>query len=437
MADSLIAIERMCYGGAGFGRIDGKACFVPLTAPGDRVRVRVVKEKKSFVEARIEELVEPSPLRCPPLCPAFGDCGGCDWQHLPYPEQLEQKREIFADTLSRIGKVPREVVLPVAPSPDAFGYRSRVQVKVAIRGGKLAMGFFRTGSHEVVDIPAGCPLAAPALNRMMSELRCVVASLPQPELITQVELACGEDGEGIAIVNSRARDAKAIAERLASLRGDLPSVSGAFVRCGEGELPQGFGIDFLTYRIPAGIAPGSRELRLRFGRGGFSQVNYRQNLELVRTVLAWSNLSGSERVLDLYCGNGNFSLPVAAHAGEVLGVEGYQPSIADAAANADANGVTNTSFQTCDAALAVRRLVKRKERFDLVLLDPPRAGAEAAAEIALLAPERIIYVSCDPSTLARDLAQLGEKGYRVARAKPVDMFPQTYHLESVTELVRT
>ncbi|HEY5513457.1 MAG TPA: methyltransferase domain-containing protein, partial [Geomonas sp.] len=173
-----------------------------------------------------------------------------------------------------------------------------------------------------------------------------------------------------------------------------------------------------------------------FGRGGFSQVNYPQNLELIRTVWQWGEFTGAERVLDLYCGNGNISVPIAPYLGQLIGVEGYAPSIDDAVANAQANGVVNASFQVSDAAAAVKRFASRGERFDLVILDPPRSGAEAVGEIARLAPKSVIYVSCDPPTLSRDLALLGEKGYRVVGSQPVDMFPQTYHLESVTLLKR-
>lgn len=437
MGEAVVAIERMCYGGAGFGRVDGKACFVPLTAPGDLVRIRVVKEKRSFLEGELLELLEPSPFRVAPPCPVFGSCGGCDWQHLPYPEQLKQKGEIFADNLSRIGKVPKETVLPVAPSPACYGYRSRVQIKLSGRGGKLSLGFFKSGSHEVVDFGAGCPLASPLLNRVSSEFRALLPGLPQVDRIAQIDLAMGDDGLSVAILQFKGSDPKGVVERLAARRQELPSVSGAFVTNGDrGELLRAFGVDSLSYGIPALLFPGSREMRLSFSRGGFSQVNYLQNLELIRTVWEWGALKGSERVLDLYCGNGNISVPVAPYAAEVVGVEGYAPSIADALANAESNAVGNASFQVGDAAQAVRRLAKRKERFDLVILDPPRGGAEAAADIALLAPEKIIYVSCDPATLSRDLAILGGTGYRVTRSRPVDMFPQTYHLESVTELVR-
>ena len=438
MGEALVTIERMCYGGAGFGRVQGKACFVPLTAPGDQARIRVVKEKRSFLEGELLELIEPSPLRVLPPCPVFGECGGCNWQHLPYTEQLKQKSEIFADTLSRIGRVPSGTVEPVAGSPACYGYRSRIQLKIAMKNGMPALGFFRTGSHEVVDIGSGCALADPALNRIASEFRALLKQMPQVEAIPQIDLSIGDDTQSVAIVHFSGKDPEGLIERLLAARSDLASVSGAYVRSGgKARLDQVFGVDSLSYGIPADLFPGAGLMRLRFGRGGFSQVNYRQNHELIRTVWQWGGFKGGERVLDLYCGNGNISLPIAPSVSEVVGVEGYAPSIADAVANAEVNNVCNASFQVSDVSLAVRRLAKRRERFDLVILDPPRSGAEAAGDIADLGAEKIIYVSCDPATLARDLALLSGKGYRVTRSRPVDMFPQTFHLESVTELVRS
>jgi len=427
----------MCFGGAGFGRVEGKACFVPFTAPGDRARIRVVKEKRSFLEGELLELSDPSQLRVSPVCPLFGSCGGCHWQHLPYQEQLKQKGEIFADTLRRLGRLPVEEILPVLPSRQEQGYRSRIQLKLSWENGQPALGFFRTGSHRVVDLVSGCAIAHPLLNRIASELRPLITRLPEKESIRQIDLAMGDDGEALAVVRFGGQDPARLCQRLAALRGELPALAGLFVAHGATtRLERVFGIDALSYRIPEGLLPGGRELKLRFSRGGFSQVNYLQNLELIRTVLKWGGFGGGERVLDLYCGNGNLSLPVALHAGEVTGVEGYAPSIDDATANAEANRVFNASFRVSDAAQAVRRLAKRGERFDLVVLDPPRGGAEAAGELALLGALKIIYVSCDPATLARDLSPLCQRGYRVTRSQPVDMFPQTYHLESVTELER-
>jgi 23S rRNA (uracil1939-C5)-methyltransferase len=438
MAEVSVTIDKMCYGGAGLGRVDGKACFVPLTAPGDRARVRVVKDKRSYLEAVLLELSEPSPLRVEPVCPVFGLCGGCNWQHLPYQEQLHQKGEIFAGTLTRIGRVQSESILPVAPSPSRYGYRSRIQLKVAVHKGRAILGFFRTGSHEVIDIAPGCAIADPLLNLMTGQLRAVLGRLPQVEAIPQIDLSVGDDGCGLAVFHFKGGSLDKLAERLKDLRGALPSISGLFIRSGaKGRLIDVYGVDSLSYQIPAELCGGTRDVKLRFSKGGFSQVNYLQNLELIRTVCRWGEFQGTERVLDLFCGNGNISIPVAAQVREVVGVEGYGPSIDDAVANAAANSIGNASFETCDALAAVRRFVKARERFDLVILDPPRGGAEGAGEIADLAPEKIIYISCDPATLARDLGLICARGYQVRRSQPVDMFPQTYHLESVTELTRT
>ena len=437
MAEASVAIERMCYGGAGFGRVAGKACFVPLTAPGDEARIRVVKDKRSYLEGELLELTVASRLRVDPPCPLFGVCGGCHWQHLPYREQLQQKGEIFAGTLSRIGRVQSDGLQPVVPSANRLGYRSRIQLKLARLKGAPALGFFRTASHQVIDTPEGCAIADPLLNRVASEFRSLLAGLDDWEAIPQIDLAMGDDGQSVAVIHFSGKSPQKLSDGLLAARSQLPSLSGLFLRSGaKSRIDRVFGVDALSYGIPAELFPGSRQMRLRFSRGGFSQVNYPQNLELIRTVWQWGAFTGNERVLDLYCGNGNISVPIAPYVAELVGVEGYAPSIEDALANASANGIVNASFRVSDAALAVRRLAEKGERFDLVILDPPRGGAEAAGEIALLGPEKIVYISCDPATLSRDLALICQKGYRVTRSRPVDMFPQTYHLESVTELTR-
>ncbi|HJV64276.1 MAG TPA: class I SAM-dependent RNA methyltransferase [Geomonas sp.] len=456
MGEAIVSIDKLCYGGAGLGRLDGKACFVPFTAPGDRARIRIVKDKRSFLEGALLGLEVSSPLRVAPSCPAFGACGGCQWQHLPYQEQLQAKGAIFSDSLRRIGRLEAGSILPVAGSVQSFGYRSRIQLKHARKNGVTLLGFFKSASHDIIDIPYGCAIASPLLNRIAGELRPLLARLPEPEAIPQIDLSLGDDGESIAVLHFNGRSPLRLSERLRGARGDLPSLSGLFVLsaaapapaksagkgrpvprlAGKRHLEHVFGIDALGYTVPAGLFPGSRQIRLRFSKGGFSQVNYPQNLELIRTVWEWGGFTKRERVLDLYCGNGNISVPLADSVAEVVGIEGYAPSIEDAAFNAAANGVENASFQVSDASLALGRLAKRGELFDVVILDPPRGGAEAAAGIAALSPEKILYISCDPATLARDLSGLCQNGYRVTRCRPVDMFPQTYHLESVTELVR-
>ncbi|UFS70046.1 23S rRNA (uracil(1939)-C(5))-methyltransferase RlmD [Geomonas sp. RF6] len=433
MPEQKIRIEKLCYGGAGLGRIEGKACFVPFSAPGDEVAVTVAREKKSYMEAGLSSIVVPAPCRVEPPCPIFGDCGGCNWQHVSYQEQLAQKTEIFADTLRRLGGIEGEVVLPTVGSQRQYGYRSRIQLKLATRGSETYLGFFRGSSHEVVDAPMGCAISDKPLNDAALELRKVISRLPERVGVTGIDIATGSDGATIAILHGSAASEGGLADALLKAREELPSVTGLFLRGGARKV---FGIEELSYTVPQGFLPALPETSLSFARGGFSQVNYGQNLQLLRTVWEWGAFTGSERLLDLYCGNGNFSVPLARYVAEVIGVEGHAPSVADARKNAQRNGIGNATFMVLDAAKAVRRFLSEEENFDLIILDPPRSGAAGAAEIAGLGAPTIIYVSCDPPTLARDLRILSDNGYTVERSQPVDMFPQTYHLESATLLKR-
>lgn len=437
MSEPELDIERLCYGGSGLGRIEGKACFIPFTAPNDRVRIRVLKEKKSYLEGELVELIQGSPCRVTPRCPIFGSCGGCHWQHLAYGEQLRQKQQIFADTLRRLGGVTGEI-LPVVGSKDEYGYRSRIQLKLTSHAGRLDIGFYRGGTHEVADALEGCPISHPVLNRMLAEFRVLLPELSDLALVPRLDLAMGDDGESIAILYLKAGgDPERLARQLAAERAAIPSVTGLYVDPGGGRLMQVFGVEELSYRLPAGFLPGAPELRIVYDKGGFSQVNFGQNRELIRTVWQWCEFSGGERVLDLYCGNGNITLPLARYVKEMVGVEGHPGSIAMGRENARRNGIDNVRFQAAAAHKAVRQLASQGERFDVVILDPPRNGAgETVVLLPGLEPERIVYVSCDPSTLARDLGSLRDLGYELVRCQPVDMFPQTFHLESVSLLRR-
>lgn len=436
MTEAVLRIESLAFGGAGFGRIDGKACFVPFTAPGDLARIRVTLEKHSYLEGELLELLVKSSLRVEPPCPVFGTCGGCAWQHIAYEAQAEWKRKIFAETLWRFGRVEPELIGPVAPADEPYGYRSRVQFKVRWSGGRLHIGFYRRGSHFVVDIPGVCAISHPSINRALAEIRQVLSAFPEPDRIPQVDAAAGEDGTVLLVVHYIGDNRAGAEAFFAAHRGDLPSVAGLHLQAGRKEsIEKVWGIESLSYAVPDRFLPGVPETVLAFSRGGFSQINYRQNLELIRGVDRLAALREGERLLDLFCGNGNFSLPLARRASGVTGVEDYGPSLDDARRNAGVNGIDRIEFIQADAVEGVRLLRTRGERFPVVVLDPPRTGAkEAIPEIAALEPERIVYVSCDPTTLGRDLGLFLKHGYRVAESLPVDMFPQTYHIESVTLL---
>jgi 23S rRNA (uracil1939-C5)-methyltransferase len=201
MNNVVVKIEKMAFGGAGFGHVDGKACFVPFTAPGDIARVRIRKEKRSFLEGEILQLLESSERRVTPLCPIFGTCGGCNWQHLSYSAQLDAKDEIFAELLWRSGRVSRERISPIVPAPEPFGYRSRIQLKVRCVAGEPQLGFYRAGSHFVINIPEKCAIVHPAINRLIAGLRRVIRLFSEMEKIPQIDVAIGSDGRAELVIH--------------------------------------------------------------------------------------------------------------------------------------------------------------------------------------------------------------------------------------------
>lgn len=424
-----LTIDALTIGGRGIGRADGKAVFVPLTAPGDRVRCRLIRRHRHFDEAELIEVLTPAASRREPPCPVFGQCGGCQWQHLPYIEQVQWKERLFAEALLRAGVAGAGVLQPLVAAPAEFGYRSRVQFKCHQTESGPVAGFYRHGSHFVIDTPA-CLLADPAIGRVFSFLREQLRSAPHPQAIPQLDLGCGDDGQVSVLCH-------VLPEASAATRGWLAGIAvrGGFAAA----LQSGRKETLVAVHGDPGLSfdVAGPELRLHVRAGGFSQVNPAQNRRLVAAVLAAADLRGSERVLDLFCGAGNFSLPLARQAREVVGVEEYAPAIADARANAERLGIVNARFYAEPAEGAVQRLA-RTAPFDLVLLDPPRTGASAIMRDLLeVRPQRIIYVSCDPATLARDLKPLAHNGYRVVFSQPFDLFPQTWHIESLTLLERS
>lgn len=434
--EEVVTIDTLAFGGAGLGRVDGKVCFVPFTAVGDMVRVRVVTEKKSYLEGEVLEYLTASPERIAPPCPVFGICGGCSWQHLPYELQAKIKGDIFAETIMRATRIERTRILPILAAANPYGYRSRVQFKLRSVSGKLLMGFFRKGTHQVVDIPGGCAIANEQINNIFLQLRLLLHTFPDPEKIPQIDVATGDAGDAVVLFHYIGDRQKEVSAWLArEIPGRIP-VTGVFLQRGRKvTVNKIWGSERVSYSFPQNLVPDFPEMALTFRVGGFSQVNFQQNTALIETALRWAGLTGTERVLDLFCGNGNFSLPLARHCAEVAGYEDYAFSIEDAVTNSLRNNLSNTSFFCKDSAMGVLDLARRGESFDLVLLDPPRTGAlETVRVIPQVKPEKIIYVSCDPPTLARDLVLLQKSGYVIVKSCPVDMFPQTYHVESITIL---
>ncbi len=421
MDEITVTIDALSYGVFGVARTDRGVVFVPGTAPGDVARVRVATEKRGYREAELIEIVTPSPARRTPPCRYVPECGGCTWQHVDYATQLAAKEAIVRDSLTRLGGVAAEAldVRPIVPSAE-WEYRHRVTLRVA---GEQRLGFYRHRSHQLIEIDA-CPIADETVNAHLQIAREWLRGASTT--VQRLEIASSRPGRVVLVANAE----------------------GAFRHDGE------YHEKFLRgHRTVAGIVLFGKGWRRTFGRpvvalevesgsmieseGGFTQVNPASNRRLVEAVLALAAPRASDRVLDLYCGSGNFTLPLARRAGEVVGVESDPRSVTLARRNADRWGLANCRFIAQPAAAAAAALAAAGERFSLVVLDPPRSGAfEALESLATLATGRIVYVSCDPTTLARDVRRLTALGFAVGPVQPIDLFPQTFHIESVVRVDR-
>jgi 23S rRNA (uracil1939-C5)-methyltransferase len=421
----IIEIEKMVYGGQGMGRADGKVIFVPFTAPGERVEVEVTREKKNYAEAVPRRIQHASPVRAKPFCQLFGECGGCQYQHLPYPEQLELKEEQVQELLGRLARKSPFHMLPLIPSPDDRGYRIRAQFKAGMREGKKLLGFYSWRTHRVVDVRE-CPLLDPTANEILRGLREWMSErIDVPVRGADIQVS-PDERKGVVCVSLEGSAGLQTAEEVGNIRGVKGVVMQGRQRTSWGDLD-------MRYDWPK--IGDAEELRTRTGGESFIQVNPRQNFNLMRSVVEWADLTGKEKVLDLFCGSGNLTLPLAQRAGRVWGVDQDRQAVLYAAENARANRLSNCIFVAANAADGIGRVGKESGPLDVAVLDPPRVGAhEVLKPLASLRPRNILYISCEPPTLARDLARLIDLDYRVEKVQPLDMFPQTYHIEVLVKL---
>jgi len=415
----VLVIDRLAAGGDGVGRIGAKVAFVALTAPGDEVEVEVRDERRTWCRARVLRILKPGPDRAAPPCSSFGACGGCTWQHLAYPAQLAAKRSIVEDALRRIGRLDPPAIAPTLPSPLEFGYRHRARLHIAVREGGAVFGFFRPGSHDVVPLQR-CPVLHPALEGILGIL--AETGRRQPRAFArcrEARIDTGWDGSTVRLLFRGGQGEPA----------GIPGAATLAVRAAAAARGIRLILDD-TRGEPLALGPGPDAL-VTTGET-FTQINLRQNQALVELAMALAAPIPGEDVLDLCCGLGNLALPAAARGARVTGVDLDEQAIVQAVENARRLGRAAT-FVRDDAAAAVRALAGSGRRFALVLINPPRTGArEAVAALPALSPSRVVVVSCDPATLARDAAALAALGYTLDAARPLDLFPQTAHVETVT-----
>ncbi len=432
-----VTIDSLAHGGAGVGRAEGFVVFVRGAVPGDRVRARVGKAKRSFAEASLVELLEPSAERIEPRSPH----PGAPWQVLPYERQLQEKEHQVRDALSRFGRFADPPVEPITPALEPFRYRNNVEYSFGSSDdGELTLGFHRAGRWDLIDDLNEDILASERVDAVREAVRqwCREQGLTPYDRETH-------EGYLRNLVVREGRRTGQLQARLVTSKGPLPA----------DELAAAVPADSVLWSQTEGVAETTREgktrtlkgstsleeqlhlagerLRFRISPDAFFQTNTEMAERLYTTAAELAGLAGRERVFDLYCGIGTIALALSLNAREVIGVEMVERAVADAIENAKLNGIDNARFYAGDIRTAMRPLLEEEGRADVVVIDPPRAGLSQKVVRRVLEAEarRIVYVSCNPTTLAPNARQLVDAGYELRTVRPVDMFPQTPHIESV------
>ena len=437
-----VTIDSLAHGGAGVGRAEGFVVFIRGVVPGDRVRARVEKAKRSFAEARLVELIEPSPDRLEPR----SSHPGAPWQVLPYERQLEEKERQVRDALSRLGGFEEPPVEAIVPAVEPWRYRNRVEYSFGqSEEGALTLGFHRAGRWDVIEEIAVDVLAS---ERIDAVREAVLGWCAQEGLSAYDR----HDHSGFLrnLVVREGRRTGQVQARLVTSKGSfrhdelaaaLPADSVLWTRA-EGVAETTRGGKTRTLKGAASLEEqldlGGTRLRFKVSPDAFFQTNTEMAERLYATATELAGLSGRERVFDLYCGIGTIALGLALDASEVIGVESVERAVADAIENAKLNGVDNARFYAGDVRTAMRPLIEQEGTPDALVVDPPRAGLSQKVVRRVLEAQaaRIVYISCNPTTLAPNARQMVDAGYALRTVRPVDMFPQTPHIECVALLER-
>jgi 23S rRNA (uracil1939-C5)-methyltransferase len=464
-----VTIDDLAYGGEGVGRADGYVIFVPGGLPGDTVRVRLTQARARFGRGAIEAIERPSPSRVEPPCPYFGRCGGCRLQHLAYDAQLALKTKQVVDCLERLGGAAAFEMRPILPAPEIYGYRNKMEFTVARAdaaarvvpmGRRLpapdadaatlagpVVGLHEADRYDAVLDVERCLLQSDRMNALLVEAR---------RFFTERRLTVydQESGEGL-LRFLMLREGKGTGEAMVNVVTSAPAVSELEPLVGrvQARVPETSSVVMNVNPKKASVAVGVEEhllggrdhireslggLTFQVSAGSFFQTNTAQAERLFGIVLDAAALTGEETVVDLYSGTGAISLLLARRCRRVYGIEVAPAAVADAVRNAQVNGITNCEFLAGEVRFALPELISRGVAADVAVCDPPRAGfhPKALSALATLGPARIVYVSCNPATLARDVGELTRAGYRLEWVQPVDMFPHTPHIEVVAHLVR-
>jgi 23S rRNA (uracil1939-C5)-methyltransferase len=437
-----IRITAISLQGEGLGRLGGKVVFVPFTLPDETVEIEILEDKKTFSRGRVVRVLEPSPDRVVPPCPVFGTCGGCHLQHASPAAQSRIKGDGLREAFRHAFQTDDPPIHPLWDSPESLQYRHRLRLKMQGLGRQATLGFYRGRSHRVVPVER-CLLANTSVNRILAHLSRITAEIPFLGESAELEIQClEEDEKGLVLLRVPYHPPGPILRRVTEKLLEIQGVQAVFFVAGpenglfglEPFSPDRHGQQILLTAAPPLL---DRELALTFFPQVFSQANLPQNRRLIAFLLSQPEWSPRDTVLDLFCGQGNFSLPIALKTGRVVGVEALAPAVVNARFNQRRNRLDNCVFYQASARSGLQRLLREGARFDLVFMDPPRTGArEILDPVDLLSPRGLYYLSCEPMTLVRDLSHLSRKGWELRWTVPLDFFPQTYHLESLSYLSR-
>ena len=430
--------------GLGVARLDGRVVFVPGTIQGECWEVQLLKVKPNIAWGRGVRLLTPSPERLNVDCPLAGRCGGCQYRHMSYPEELRAKRQRIQDALTRVGGVPLELP-PVLGAEEPQRYRNKVQFPIACEKNGLAIGYYRARSHDVLDV-ADCLLQPELVTILRRAFKDWMEHYNIPAyhekkrsgLIRHLYVRTNHQGEALCCVVLNGTELPHTPELINCLRQAVPTLAGIVLNYNTADTNVILGPSYHTVWGRDYLEETLCGLLFRLSVPSFFQINRAQTERLYGLALEFAGLTGQETVLDLYCGIGTISLALAQRAGQVIGAEIVPQAIQDAQANARRNRVTNARFLCGDAGEAAAQLAAQGIRPQVICVDPPRKGLTPSVPetLASMAPERIVYVSCDPATLARDIKRFSLQGYQAVQAQGVDLFPRTAHVETIVLLQR-
>ncbi len=434
MATQHFHIEKHVHGGLGLSHThDGKVTLLEGVITGEKVGARIYCKGKHLQKGRANQIFEPSASRVQPACKFYKQCGGCDFQHMNYSRQLQAKEEVIKDLLLRSGhktliRVTENVLASPLAADEEYHYRQRIRLQVDSR---QTLGFYKRQSNNCVAINS-CLLAKQEINDCLKKLRQQQTFRQLLDKSEALELLFNPASEQITLLFHLPRKPRPADNQHAKLLTDEINEIEHIFFYGKSFAASGKAI------LSFPVAYTQDKIRLSWESGGFCQVNLSQNQKLIQTVLEYCDISETDSVLDLFCGMGNFSIPLAEEANSVTGIEGQGSAIRSAKRNSADTGQTNTTFTKQNVHKACIEMAKTGKTFDVVVIDPPRAGApELADQLAQLTNKRLVYISCDPATLCRDLASLLDNDFYLKKIQPIDMFPQTHHIECVVLLEKS